>query len=148
MINSTFIPQLRDSQPLSELSPFPSQYTIMLRMRCKHLVFFLITEFDNHKFQPFQVEVTFGQTDHTNFCFLQHKMRNLYALFISSEGDMERIDIKRLTYALKKQELTLFLFVPCAHNILLGFFATTHSLPKRERGSIDLLIVLKGCHPL
>ena len=60
----------------------------------------------------------------------------------------KEVDIKRLTYALKKQELTSFLFVLCAHNILLDFFVTTHSLPKIARGSIDPFTVLKGCHSL
>ena len=53
-----------------------------------------------------------------------------------------------LTALLKQQSITSFLFVPCAHNILLDYFASDHTLPKIARGSTDPLTVLKGSHPL
>ena len=38
--------------------------------------------------------------------------------------------------------------MPCAHDILLDFFASEHTLPKIARGLINTLTVLKGSHPL
>ena len=106
----------------------------------------LITEFDVNKFHPFHVEVTHGSEDLTNFCFLQREMSDSYAITFSN--DAEKLSVHALTTLLKSKEITSFLFIPCAHQILLDYFATSHTLPKIARGSISPLTVLKHSHPL
>ena len=108
----------------------------------------LITEFDVNKFHPFHVEVTHGNEDLTNFCFLQREMSDSYAITFSN--DAEKLSVHALTTLLKSKEITSFLFIPCAHQILLDYFATSHTLPKIARGSISPLTctVLKHSHPL
>ena len=88
----------------------------------------LITEFDVNKFHPFHVEATHGNEDLTNFCFLQHEMSDSYAITFSN--DAEKLSVHVLTTLLKSKKITSFLFIPCAHQILLDYFATSHTLPK------------------
>ena len=75
-------------------------------------------------------------------------MSDSYAIYFSSDNCTHIAPIKTLTTLLKQLTITSFLFVPCAHNILLDYFASDHTLPKIARGSIDPLTVLKGSHPL
>ena len=130
---------------------FPESFTLYHHVENDISSFSLLslcTEFDKHKFHPFNVEVNFGCTDLTNFCFLQNEMSDSYAVYFSSEDCPHIAPIKTLTTLLKQQTITSFLFVPCAHNILLDYFASDHTLPKIARGSTDPLTVLKGSHPL
>ena len=75
-------------------------------------------------------------------------MSDSYAIYFSSDDCTHIAPIKTLTTLLKQLTITSFLFVPCAHNILLDYFTSDHTLPKIVRGSIDPLTVLKGSHPL
>ena len=75
-------------------------------------------------------------------------MSDSYAFYFSSNDCTHIAPIKTLTTLLKQLTITSFLFVPCAHNILLDYFASDHTLPKIARGSTDPLTVLKGSHPL
>jgi len=75
-------------------------------------------------------------------------MSDSYAIYFSSEDCTHIAPIKTLTTLFKQQTISSFLFVPCAHDILLDYFASDHTLPKIAKGSIDPLTVLKGSHPL
>ena len=75
-------------------------------------------------------------------------MSDSYAIYFSSDDCTHIALIKTFTTLLKQLTITSFLFVPCAHNILLDYFASDHTLPKIARGSIDPLKVLKDFHPL
>jgi hypothetical protein len=103
----------------------------------------LITDFDKNRFHPFHVEVRYGSQDLTIFCFLQNEMSASYAIYLTSDGSTLKITIQQLVALIKQQQIASFLFIPCAHDILLDFFASEHTLPRIARGSIDPLTVLK-----
>ena len=107
----------------------------------------LCTEFDKNKFQPFHVKVEHGSQDLTNFCFLQNEMSKSYAIYFSLDECAKIAPIQLLVNFLKQKSILSFLFVPCAHDILLDFFASEHTLSKIARGSMNPLTVLKGSHP-
>ena len=136
----------------SSTSSFPSSFTQYhdpdRKLTAINLLS-LITDF-SHKFifKPFHVDVTYGETDLTNFSFIQTEMEKSYAFGSTyDDGNIVYLSVDKLISHLKSNTISSFLFVPFAPNVLLKFHTSSVVLPAIAKGNLSAMTVLNNCHP-
>jgi len=89
---------------------------------------------ENSIFKPFNVEVSYGDADVTNFSFIQNEMSDLYAFGPTSKDDnITYLSVSDLVSRLKSKSILKFLFIPAAPHILLRYHTSSVTLPAIAR---------------
>ena len=152
-INSpTFrVPKFLTKEKISHI-PFPTSYTLYHdpdRNLTTINLLSLISDYSQKSiFKPFNVQVTHGEADVTNFSFIQNEMSDSYAFGPSSKDDnITYLSVVDLVSRLKSKSILNFLFMPAAPHILLRYHASSVTLPAIARGSLSAMSPLHNSHP-
>ena len=152
-INSpTFrVPKFLTKEKISHI-PFPTSYTLYHdpdRNLTTINLLSLISDYSQKSiFKPFNVQVTHGEADVTNFSFIQNEMSDSYAFGPSSKDDnITYLSVVDLVSCLKSKSILNFLFMPAAPHILLRYHASSVTLPAIARGSLSAISPLHNSHP-